>query len=187
MTLQCTAFINALKSHTLLMDRIQHSADFLKQVRDIAAAELQINNEWDQVSVSVAGSLGRFETGRNSDLDIFLLGRDKDDSHLTDRPISRLDEIRLLSKLININASLKLPQFSGDGSYLKVHSVKKIVSSTGDANDDSENLFTTRLLLLLEKKAIWNNNLRKNKKKSIVKTKNFKDGKKKKKIRPFFS
>jgi predicted nucleotidyltransferase len=184
-TLKCNAFINALQSHTLLMDRIQHSTDFLKQVRDKAAEELQLENEWDYVSVFAAGSLGRFETGRKSDLDVFLLGRDKEDSHLTDRPISRLDEIRLLSKLININASLKLPQFSGDGSYLKVHSVKRIVSSTGDANDDSENLFTTRLLLLLESKAIWNDKLRENAIESVL-ANYFKDGKGKKDFRPLF-
>ena len=141
-------FSEALDANDNLKNRLDHSAEFLAKVSTEAAKEL--DSEWNNVSVFVAGSLGRFETGRMSDLDVFLLSN-RDDHK---KPYPKLQEIRLLAKLIQINESLELPEFSGDGSYLKVHNVQSIVNGTGDANDDVENFFTTRLLLLLESKPV---------------------------------
>jgi len=55
------------------------------------------------------------EVGTKSDLDLFVIA-EKDDSLR-----SRLCEYQLFAQLIGINDRLKLPEFSNDGEYLKVH------------------------------------------------------------------
>ncbi|MDZ4103871.1 MAG: hypothetical protein U1E12_19560 [Hydrogenophaga sp.] len=137
------------------------------------------------MAIFAAGSLGRFEAGRQSDLDVFVLAEHRDTMKGSASPISHLDEIRLFAKLIEINSSLNLPEFSGDGRFLKAHSLERIISSTGDAHDDIENLFTTRMLLLLESQAIWNGDLRANAIKNVL-SNYFKDGKGKADFRPLF-
>jgi predicted nucleotidyltransferase len=176
-------FTKALNANQPLSDRIRHSEEFLKEIS--AKAGEQLGNSWEHVSVFVAGSLGRFETGRRSDLDIFLLANDEALRLRHETKVSHLEEIQLLAKLIQINSALALPEFSGDGRYLKIHSVKDLVDSTGDANDDSENYFTTRLLLLLESKAVWNTELRKSAIERVLEN-YFKDGKGKDDFRPLF-
>lgn len=170
-------FSNALNSHQGLSNRISHSREFLITVNSQTTQEL--GQEWNSVSIFTAGSLGRFETGRKSDLDVFLLTDEEEPA------FSKLREIRLLAKLIHVNTSLSLPEFSGDGRYLKVHSVTRIVNGTGDSNDDSENFFTTRLLLLLESKSIWNEDLRGRAIDQVLEN-YFKDGKGKKNFTPLF-
>jgi hypothetical protein len=177
------AFTTALNENRLLSERIRHSEEFLQAIS--AKAGEQLGTNWEHVSVFVAGSLGRFETGRRSDLDIFLLANDEALRLRDETKVSHLEEIQLLAKLIQINSALDLPEFSGDGRYLKIHSVKDLVDSTGDANDDSENYFTTRLLLLLESKAVWNPELRKNAIARVLEN-YFKDGKGKDDFRPLF-
>lgn len=176
-------FIRQLTNHEALASRLEFSREFLGKAR--AKTEEVLAGEWSDVAIFAAGSLGRFETGRSSDLDVFMLGKRREDRTQTNAPISHLDEIRLFAKLIDINRQLNLPEFSGDGRYLKVHALDRIISSTGDAHDDSENLFTTRLLLLLESKALWNENLRKEAVNAVLGN-YFKDGKGKQDFRPLF-
>ena len=126
-----------------------------------------------------------WETGRTSDLDLFFVANPKAGATDNSHPVPRLEEISLFAKLIQIHEDLKLPKFSGEGRYLKVHDLRRVTSSNGDAHDDSENLFTTRMLLLLESKSLWNDALRKE---AIAKVLAyyFKDGKGKKDFRPLF-
>lgn len=177
------AFTRALKTHPELSDRFDYSSKFLSKAQTATAALL--NTEWPNVAIFAAGSLGRLETGRSSDLDVFFLAKPADTPLDEARPISRLQEISLFAKLIEINAKLDLPKFSGDGRYLKVHDLRRVISSTGDAHDDSENLFTTRLLLLLESKPLWNADLRREAILNVLQY-YFKDGKGKKDFRPLF-
>lgn len=176
-------FSNALNSHEKLRSRIDFSRSLVKSIQEKTTQTLK--EEWDNVAIFAAGSLGRFEAGRESDLDVFVLAKNRDPSKPNNTPISHLDEIRLFSKLIEINAALQLPEFSGDGRYLKAHSLERIISSTGYAHDDIENLFTTRMLLLLESQAIWNSNLRSIAIKEVLGN-YFKDGKGKSDFRPLF-
>jgi predicted nucleotidyltransferase len=95
-----------------------------------------------------AGSLGRGDTGVQSDLDLFLV---------TTRPkrqTERLTEVRLLSSAIEVNERLENVPFSNDGQFLKVYSFKEMLKVVGAPHDDTENLFTARILLLLESKCI---------------------------------
>lgn len=94
---------------------------------------------------------------------------------LREKSVSKLQEIELFSDLIKLNESLNLPPFSGDGRFLKVHELNDLIKATGDAIDDSENLFTTRLLLLLESRPISNDDLY-NKALSKVLNNYFRDG-----------
>ncbi len=64
--------------------------------------------------------------------------------------MSRLEEFKLFAELILVNEQLGLDPFSGDGEYLKTHDLRMLIDGTGSSEDDSENMFTTRLLLLLE-------------------------------------
>lgn len=176
-------FTKALIDHQKLAERFECSRSFLTKARSATASLL--GEEWPNVAIFAAGSLGRLETGRSSDLDVFFLAKQTDSSSDALRPVSRLEEISLFAKLIEINTQLALPKFSGDGRYLKVHDLKRVISSTGDAHDDSENLFTTRLLLLLESKSLWNDDLRKEAISSVL-AYYFKDGKGKKDFRPLF-
>lgn len=56
-----------------------------------------------------------------------------------------------------------------------IHNLENLIKNTGDAHDDSENHFTTRLLLLLESQTIFNEQLRKNCVEQVLKN-YFKDG-----------
>lgn len=76
-----------------------------------------------------------------------------------ERSLTRLEEIQALSEIIQVNAEVELPPFSGDGRYFKIHEVSDLLAGTGTSADDSENLFTTRLLLLLESKCVINDAL----------------------------
>lgn len=151
------AFSNVLKSHEKLQARINHSVEFLADVRS-AMTEYDCGRI-DRLCIFAAGSLGRFETGRQSDIDLFFIAH-SDSPSTSARTISRLEEIRIFSDLIRLTEALKLPEYSGDGRFLKIHTLNDLIEATGDSSrDDSENLFTTRLLLLLESKPLSNDNL----------------------------
>ena len=136
-------FTNELEQHNDLQKRKAYSESTLANIN--LKAEAAFRDAPTPIAIFAAGSLGRLEIGRESDLDLFIVS-DKEDS----TRVNRLEEIRVFSKLIEINRELKLPEFSGDGRYLKIHNLTELINSTGDAHDDSENFFTTRLLLLLE-------------------------------------
>lgn len=142
------AFSSLLNEHKEIQNRFEYSKNFLQAtINEFADYEGSKNRE---VCVFAAGSLGRYETGQISDLDLFILSREK---------INKLDEYKLFSDLIRLNQKLKLPDFSSDGRFLKVHHLEDLIGNTGDAADDLENQFTTRLLLLLESKPISNSEL----------------------------
>ena len=64
--------------------------------------------------------------------------------------LPHLDEICITADLIHVTRDLSIPEFSGDGEYLKHYSVDQLTRTLGTRNDDHANTFTARLLLLLE-------------------------------------
>lgn len=96
--------------------------------------------------VYVTGSFGRIESSEYSDLDIFIVGN----GDARNRELSKLDEICLKAKLIEMTRTRELPEFSGDGEYLNHYSVGELKDGLGKPEDDATNTFTARLLLLLE-------------------------------------
>jgi len=172
----------ALSAHVGLSKRMTFSRGQLARVREAIAAQTTCSRK--EICIYVAGSLGRLETGQISDLDVFLFA-DKPHKPLEQRTLTRLEEIQALSEIIQVNSELKLPPFSGDGEYFKIHEVSKLLAGTGTATDDSENLFTTRLLLLLESKCLANDALYRSAAKQIVEM-YIRDGTGREDYRPLF-
>lgn len=112
--------------------------------------------------VYATGSFARGEASKQSDLDLFIVGKSKkveatDANHKhqgSERLLRRLDEIRIKAELIEVTKRLEIPEFSGDGEYLKHYTVNELVGTLGRPEDDVTNTFTARLLLLLESKPL---------------------------------
>jgi len=100
--------------------------------------------------VYVTGSFGRLEAGRESDLDLFIVGKSNEDQ----RDFKRLDEILVKAELITATRKLAIPEFSGDGQYLEHYGDYSLVKELGSPSDDVGNTFTARLLLLLESRPL---------------------------------
>lgn len=131
-----------------LAQRRASTSNRLDELRgDLGEAE---NLARERACIYVTGSFGRIEAGKNSDLDVFIVGRTKDGR----RGLSRLDEICMKAELIETTRRLGVQEFSGDGEYLVHYTVEDLVKTLGHANDDASNTFTARLLLLLESKAL---------------------------------
>ena len=97
--------------------------------------------------VYLTGSVARGEAGKNSDLDLFIVGLEDDKGQ---RQLTKLDEIIVKADLITKSRELNFPDFSGDGEYLVHYTLGTLRKNLGDPRDDAENTFTARLLLLLE-------------------------------------
>lgn len=108
--------------------------------------------------IYATGSFARGEASVHSDLDLFIVGKVEKRSGpvvrgLRNEPkrlLGRLDEICLKAELIELTKRSGIPEFSGDGEYLKHYSVEELTTSLGSSQDDATNTFTARLLLLLE-------------------------------------
>lgn len=111
----------------------------------------------DIACVCVTGSYGRLEASRHSDLDLFIVGKNKkiDDatkshSRTLESELSRLNEICVKADLIAAARSIGVHDFDADGRYLVHYSVSQLVGMLGRPEDDAANTFTSRLLMLLE-------------------------------------
>lgn len=171
-----------LLSHTDIQNRLCHSKQFLQQVRN-TFSKLP-SSQREDVCVFAAGSLGRFETGRISDLDVFILA-DRPNRSPEEASISQScsDEVRRDLEVLITN--LGLPPFSGYGKFLRIHDLSDLISATGDPSDDKENWFTTRLLLLLESQPISNDALYQRAMQRVLEN-YYRDGKGRKDFRPLF-
>lgn len=144
-------FRQALAQHQRLQKRMAYSVGLINRVKRELATRPACSRS--DLCIYAAGSLARYETGRVSDLDVFFIGH-RPQKKAGERSISRLEELQAFAELIQVNSKLGLQPFSGDGQYLKIHELTDIIDGTGTSDDDSENLFTTRLLLLLESRPI---------------------------------
>ena len=121
--------------------RIQELRGALKEAEKLVASK---------ACVYVTGSFGRGEAGAFSDLDLFIAGKNTGD----DRVLRPLDEILVKADLIEAVRSLGIPDFSGEGEYLRHYSVTELVKTLGEPEDDVLNTFTARMLLLLESRPL---------------------------------
>lgn len=175
-------FTKLLTEHTALQERMKFSKETLGKITTHLDGCPACSRP--DLCIFAAGSLARYETGRSSDLDLFFIG-DRADRNPKERSISRLQEIEAFADLVRLNADLHLEPFSGDGRYLKIHELSDIINGTGTAEDDSENLFTTRLLLLLESKPIAGHIVYSRAVAEVLKM-YFRDGRGRKGYRPLF-
>jgi predicted nucleotidyltransferase len=130
------------KRRTQTVDRVQLIREKLKPSEQIVKSK---------ACVYATGSFGRGEASRHSDLDLFIVGKtlEKADKQKVSQ-LSHLDEICLMGDLIKVTRELSIPDFSGDGEWLKHYAVHELTGTLGTREDDVTNTFTARLLLLLE-------------------------------------
>lgn len=110
--------------------------------------------------VYATGSYGRREAGTDSDLDLFIAAetiQGDEDEKTSTRSLSRLSEIVLKANMIHATQEMGLPEFDGDGEYLRCYTNTELVKSLGRPEDDVLNTFTARLLLLLESDPVLGN------------------------------
>jgi hypothetical protein len=130
-----------------LADRRASTADRLATlIAELKAAEDLARGK---ACVYATGSFGRGEASSHSDLDLFIVGKNRTDGQKGSllRP---LDEICLKAELIGVTRRLGFPDFTDDGRYLTQYSVADFTKTLGTPEDDVTNTFTARLLLLLE-------------------------------------
>lgn len=177
-------FTSSLESHEALQSRIVGSRTRLNEIRQATHSHSCLDNR--RLCVYAAGSLGRLETGSNSDFDVFLVAHNPTQERDASSPsISRLEEIEVFGALIQINASLGFPRFSGDGRFLKTYELDDMIRATGSPRDDSDNLFTARMLLVLESQPLTNDSLYDLSVERVV-DHYFRDGAGRKDFRPLF-
>jgi predicted nucleotidyltransferase len=140
-------FQEVLQQHEKSQLRKQGSQRRLDEAR-LAFSQESILSTDTKICVFAAGSLGRMDSGKTSDLDIFVTTNGDD--------VGRLQEIELFGAILKINHELKYPQLSNDGEFLKVFHIVSNEGKVGSAADDIENWFTTRMLLLLESNYLCN-------------------------------
>jgi hypothetical protein len=102
------------------------------------------------VCIYVGGSFGRREASETSDLDIFLI---EDDYNQSTR-LSNVNVTLIKGAVITAAQQLGFPEFSNDAQFLQIHSLKAILEELGSPKDDYFNYFTTRLLLILESQPV---------------------------------
>ncbi len=102
--------------------------------------------------VYATGSYSRQEASQNSDIDLFFMHPGTSEVS----PVSRLDEMRLFARVIEVGQQMNFPTFSNDGEYLRVLFLDDVLRTMGSPEDDSQNYFTARMLLLLESTPVVN-------------------------------
>ncbi|WP_456624461.1 nucleotidyltransferase domain-containing protein, partial [Bradyrhizobium sp. P5_C12] len=106
---------------------------------------------FEHLTIYAAGSYGRLEASRYSDIDLFFVLA-KPRSYFDE---IKVPEIRLLSEIVDIGYNMDFPKFSNDGHFLKLLFLDDILENLGSPADDYHNHFTARMLLLLESKPIY--------------------------------
>lgn len=107
----------------------------------------------NKACVYATGSFGRLEANIHSDLDLFIVGKTKNNDN-NKSELSHLDEILLKAELIKAIRIQNIPDFDGDGKYLHHYTVNNFTDNIGRNDDDYSNTMTARLLLFLESKPL---------------------------------
>jgi len=130
-----------------LAERRKQTSERLQQIRNgLTDTEALANNK---ACVYATGSFGRCEASKFSDLDVFIVGKNRPDGK-EGSALAQLDAICIQGDLIRLARQMGFPPFSGDGKYLTHHAVGDLTDTLGTPEDDATNTFTARLLLLLE-------------------------------------
>lgn len=165
-----------LECHEGLTKRLNASTERLsllsKEMQDLLKSK-----EHQGICAYAAGSLGRLESGPASDLDLFLITNKS--------KLARLEEVRLLASVADINDHLKFPPLSPDMRFFRIYDRNELIDHTGKPIDDTENSFTARMLLLLESYPVAGEIVFEEIAKSVAHN-YFRDNKGKKDFRPLF-
>lgn len=144
------SFRDILIDHHPIQSRKNVSQQKLDDARALFGADVALTGN-SSICVFAAGSLGRLDSGRTSDLDVFVTTISGDA-----KKIGRLEEIKYFAAILSLNQQLGYVELSNDGEFLKVFDVMENEGKVGSPTDDIENWFTTRMLLLLESNFLYN-------------------------------
>lgn len=139
-------------SREYLDERAAYSRARLEEVKNAVERDADITDR-SELCIYAAGSFGRLEAWKTSDLDLFCVATGAAE---TNPGITTFQKRRVDERLIEIADLLEFPQFSDDGKYLDTHFIDDILEALGSQIDDYKNHFTARLLLLLESRLIYN-------------------------------
>ncbi len=117
-------FKKVLKNHSKLKRRRLLAEDIIKKIIDEFSQRLDLKKH-QSLNIYCAGSLGRGDIGNKPDLDLFILSQNRE------REERRLDSLRLIAEIIDINKKLGFPEFSNDGQYIKVYSFPDMLDALG--------------------------------------------------------
>lgn len=120
-------------------------------VKSLKSHEKLVKNK---ACVYATGSFGRLEAGPTSDLDLFIVVKERRSKKGPRPALSGLDEIKLKFGLISVAESHDLPDFDGDGKFLSSHTITSYTKWLGSPEDDSRNTLTGRMLMLLESRPL---------------------------------
>lgn len=147
--------LNSSEISVFLQSSAAYSRDRIEELRKQVLQIPQLAKNDAGLCIYATGSYARQEASEHSDLDLFFV-------KVLPAPLSRIDKTLIDAALINITRDMRFGEFSGDGQYLEVHDLDKILEQLGSPADDYYNYFTARLLLLLESTPIYADELYKN-------------------------
>jgi len=143
-----------IEGASLFEKRREFSSERLKKLAT-SLSDLPETKRLPGLCVYATGSYARNEAAEYSDIDLFFVHR----GSTKEARVSRLDELRLFAKVIEIGERLGFPTFSNDGEYLQILYLDDIIQMLGGREDDYHNFFTARMLLLLESSPLVNQEL----------------------------
>ena len=139
-----------MSAPSALEKRADYSLRRVAEFRDRVAAAVPELESCENLCIYTTGSFGRREAGEHSDLDLFFV----QDGEI--EAIGGRKETLIKADLIRLCRTLGYPEFSGEGAYLKIHTVNDLATRIGHPHEDAENLFTARMLLFLESTPLHN-------------------------------
>lgn len=122
----------------------------LKQLKH-EISKLPSANDFDGLSIVVAGSFARLDGSFHSDVDLFFFCNKKK----SEVQNSKSMELKLFGDLITLIKNLGYPDFSNDCEFLEIMYVQDKLEQLGSPEDDHANFFTARMLLLLESHCVF--------------------------------
>ncbi len=132
----------------------QHNLELLRAKMESTYLKDNLLNE--NICVYACGSLGRLEMIQKTDLDLFFIAINNEESEKS-KIYSNLNKYIFFSDLYKINKELGYQEPSKQGGYWDFIPKKNLLD-IGSQKEDFNNSFTARMLLILESKPIYNQN-----------------------------
>jgi hypothetical protein len=146
----CDKGVEEMVTSSLYDSRAEYSMVRLAELRN-RLTNLPETKAFPELTIFGAGSYGRLEASKFSDIDIFFFVSE----HATKIEDLHTKELRLFGKVLEIADSMSFPKFSNDCEYLEILRTDKILENLGGRIDDHENYFTARMLFLLESQCLF--------------------------------
>jgi hypothetical protein len=140
-------------SPDVIDQRWKFSDQKLAELRGRIEAEVQELKSCPNLCLYATGSFARRDASKHSDLDLFFV------TIPNGPPVTQIQQMLINADLIRLCGRMELPEFSGDGQYLEIHTLASLVDELGSQKEDYENFFTARLLLLLESSPLSNDSV----------------------------